>query len=206
MAVIPGIAYADNFYIEGLGNYGDYKDLKKMTGYGAGIGMSITPQINAFFKFYIASGGKTYEYSQNPYAMTADFYSDNVQYEQKVWMITGDYNIPFRAFPLVFVVSGGAGLCDVSYKYDSTRLTYNYGPNPAASPGKDYQEMGIFLGAWGGARYYVSQKLGIYALAGYQMATGFKEDFADAKISGWQIMMGVTYTFIGDNASLTSGY
>jgi hypothetical protein len=203
MTIIPGIAYANNFYIEGLGNYGDYKDLKKMTGYGAGIGMSITPQINAFFKFYMASGGKTSQYYYGTPG-ASDLYKDNYKYEQKVWMVTGDYNIPFRSIPMVFVLSGGAGLCDVSAKYDSEKLITTYG-NPV-NPNSDYQENGIFLGAWVGARYYISQKLGVYALAGYQMATGFKGDFNGAKINGWQLMMGVTYTFIGDNASLTSGY
>jgi hypothetical protein len=175
-------AYAGNVYLEANGTYGDYGDAKTMLGYGAGLGYQVAPRINAWFHFLNGSATTTVNGVKT------------VEYEHMIWYASGEYNYQIGNLPLYGIASLGAGVSRmrIDHKYD-----------PTLTKGSD---MGFFTGGWIGARYHLTQRLGLFALAGYQMSSQFQGKLESAKIQGYQLQVGVTATVFGKNSAADDEY
>jgi hypothetical protein len=172
-----------NVYVDGFGTYGSYGDAKTMMGFGTGAGVEILPMFNIYAKFM---SGKGSEIKNN--VTTAE-------YDYKIFFGEAEYLYRIKELPLMWDFAIGIG-----------RSEFNLHPNMTTG-GIEDNESGLFIGAWAGVRYHISQRIGAYALAGYtkSMWTS-KADMSKPNVSGLQIQLGITATVWGKNVSIDEDY
>jgi len=178
------IAYANNFYVDAIGSYGDYGDAKTIFGYGGGIGYQVAPRFNAWFHYLHGS------------ASSSQTNQKTAEYQHDIWYFSGEYTYPISDLPLYWTSAAGAGIANM-------KINHFNNTDPTIMQGSD---TGIFAGIWTGARYHLTQHVGVFALAGYQMMTQFQNKLISAKIQGYQFQFGVTATVFGKNSTVDEEY
>jgi len=183
MVLMPCQVFAAKVYIDGIGNYGSYGDANKMIGYGGGVGFELIPRIDLYTRFYHAADSKT----RNGEKIE--------EYQEDTWFVCADYKHQLGLYPLYWTTSIGVGPSRVRIR------------NVDWLPDNDEkQEMGVFFGLWTGIKYNFSQSFGLFGLVGYQRTSGFKADLSGSKIGGFQMVIGVTATIVGNNSRIDQGY
>jgi len=180
--LIPCGSYAAKFYIEGMGNYGNYADAKKMIGYGGGFGYELLPDVDIYLRYFHASDRKTRD------GKTIEEYKDDTV------AACVDYNYQINKYPLYWTTSVRIGPGQVMIR------------NIDWAPDDERRETGVFFGLLTGLRYNITQHFGVFGLIGYHRTAGFKADLSGAKVGGYQLAVGVTATILGNNSGIDKGY
>lgn len=180
--LIPYCSYASKFYIDGMGNYGNYADASKMVGYGGGFGFELIQDIDVYLRYFHAFDKKTRD------GKTVE------EYKEDTFAACVDYKYQLSKYPLYWTTSIGVGPGRVQIR------------NNDWAPDDERKETGVFIGFWTGLRYTISQHFGVFGLIGYQKTVGFKSDLSDAKVGGYQFAVGVTATIFGNNSGIDKGY
>lgn len=190
LVMLPASAFAGNVYLEGSGTYGSFNYAGTMTGFSGGLGYNFIPDVNLYAK-YLSGTGSTIDSSKVKTAA----------YKHEIFMGAVEYNYQIMNLPVFWSNSIGAGMADITVSMLDPAKDLN-----APTKLYDKNEAGLYLVFATGVRYHVSQHVGIYATAGYQMVTGFKKDLINRSVNGYQLCAGVSFTIWGQNSSITEGY
>lgn len=182
-------AYAVNVYLDVPQlSYGSFGKADSMLGYGTGVGVSVTPEVSVYAKFFMTSGTK--------------LNSEEVKIketETKNIYALAEYSYSLGFVPVAITGSGGIGMSDVGIrdKVESTAGNWTW---------SEKKEKGVYCALFGGARFFLTQYISCFANIGYQKVTAFQDDLRNVNISGYQLTAGFTITVWGVNAAVDEDY
>lgn len=184
--ISSGAAYATNIYVEGAGSYGNYADAKTMAAGFFGFGFPLTDNVNF--------------YARGLYGEAST--SQNGQYTDKSKILGAlgvvEYAYYFRNAPVHIGLSASAGAGYV--RAEIAKL--DEGSDKLVKHG----DSSPYLGAWVGPKLICTQRITVFALAGYQGAVSFQGPLQGKSVQGFQFLAGVTVTLNGANSSITEEY
>lgn len=166
--------------IDGMGAYTMTGDAENQPGFGAGIGCTVTGNVNVFLK---AVGGSTTERADSP---------RQVDYSHSMFMGVVQYGYQIPGVPLTWNTSLGLGASrtEIEYKDPGTALK---------------EETGIAFAAWTGLMLAATQHIGPFLEVGYHRSV-YDRDFKDDTIGGFQFFAGIRLTLFGKNRSIFADY
>lgn len=180
--MICSTAALANFYIDGMLVSNDTGDTKNQTGLGIKLACSITQDLNIFLRQIVTTA------TEDPDTI------NETEYLQLQGLLGGEYVYRFEQYPLAMSIGAGIGLTRSEIK-----------PENSGSGVQDLQETGMGYGAWVGMQWFLTQRITPYIEIGYTQSQ-YAEDFKNAHIGGMQAAIGVRFTLLGKNKSLTDRY
>jgi hypothetical protein len=173
-------------YIDGSALYGGLGDAKSIALFGGGIGTDVMPAFHAYAKFNAGSSSQT-----SGGVETSSYKLVNLFAE-------GEFQYRISGLPILWSSWAGLGLSKLEM-WDGSL-------NENGKKDKDNIN-GLYMSISTGARYHVSQRVGVYARAGYQASKWLWQDkINDPKIAGFSVQIGVTATLFGQNAYIDEAY
>ncbi len=174
-----------NIYVDGIGAFTQTNDAKNEFGGGGALLYQVTDDFNLFVK-NIYNKRKI----QDETAIGEKYYNE-YSYNMAVAGVEYLYNI--NKMPLFWknAVGIGAGKVDIKEGYSWFK--------------KEDSENGLCFALWTGVMYVFTQSISAYMDIGFHK-TYFFNEFKDAKIMGFQVLVGVRFTAWGVNKSIFSEY
>lgn len=161
------------FFVEGRGEYMSTGEFKPVMGFGAGLGIGITDDINVIARFYQTENTEhanlTNETNYEIMAFTA-----GVEYIPPISFLE-EYRIFWKN-------SISLGRTDLSYEKKDAPL-------------KDLDTVGIIACFRTGLQYNLTQRISPFFDIGYYKS--YFADYSDLKLTGWQTTVGVRVHIFG---------
>ena len=176
-------ALSARVYMGLLGSYTDAGDAQELYGAGVDLGVDVTPGF-IFFGRIIMN-----------YPAIEDKGTDaEVKYKLNTFLACLQYRgHVMDELPLVYTVTLGVGSCLVS-------------ADPAKEGSKSTSDIGKPTYAlWLGVDYVWTQTLCPYFQLGYHKSR-FENDYKSSSVQGLQVIIGVRFTFFGDNRGISEDY
>ena len=170
------------FFIDGQGYYASTGDFDPVSGFGGGIGFSLTDDVN----FLVKCGTES-----------------NTENKNTVNELTYDYN--FFTGGLEYIPS-----IDILNRYRlywKSSLNLGWAEFSSEMPevnDSDKSEVGFHVSFWTGLQFNFTQYIAPFIDLGYHK-TFFTTSGSDLSITGWQAALGVRF-YIGGNRDYSAGY
>lgn len=172
-----------NIFVDACGIYNQTGDAETQMGLSGSIGMSITQDFNAFFRYYTTG-------------MTKDADTlDEVSHSQQAFLGGVEYAYRFSNYPIFWKSSIALGSVSTKTEWDDT-----VDPDHV-----DKKESGMAAGIYTGVEYVLSQRVSPFIEAGY-LTTFYEKDYEKDTIAGVQVYAGVRVTVWGKNKGLFDDY
>ena len=199
LVISPVMANAFNVYVEGGGDFSGYGVAKYQFGGVGAISFEVLNNFTIGFKYM--GGGSDSEIKKLDVIARGEVYDSLKTYSHMNFLGTIGYQYPVLALPLFITAEMAIGMSQVKIKDNYTKAGDKYGHE-----GIYKSDKGVFIGGWLGAKYQISQHIGLFALAGYQYVTGFGSSrFMAKNVSGMSLQMGVTFSLL-NTASIADGF
>lgn len=170
------------FFIDGQGFYAATGDFDPVSGYGGGLGFSLTDDVNFLIKGGVES---------------------NTEKKDTINELTYDYN--FVTGGLEYVPS--IDLLNRYRLYWKSSLNFGWAMFKSEMPevdDSDKSDMGFHVSFWTGLQFNFTQYIAPFIDLGYHK-TFFTAGSSDLSITGWQAAFGVRF-YIGGSRDYYAGY
>lgn len=170
------------FFVDGQGFYAATGDYEPVSGFGIGIGLSLTDDINFLIKGITGS---------------------NTENKDKTDELSYDYNIVTGGIEYIPPID----ILNRYRLYWKNSLNLGWAEFKSEMPevnDSDKSDMGFHLSFWTGLQFNFTQYIAPFIDLGYHK-TFFSVSNSDLSISGWQAAFGVRF-YIGGSRDYSTGY